>query len=51
MTYEIGQKLSSKTSPTIYTVKRINKNGTLRCTFWNRYDEEQEVTVHPRDFA
>lgn len=51
MRYEVGQKLTDKNTGKTYTVKRVNKNGTLRCTFWNRYDEEQEVTCHPREFA
>ena len=48
---KVGDKLKTATSNTIYTVKRVNKNGTLRVTFWNRNEVEVECTCQPSEFV
>ena len=48
--FTIGQRIKDKTTGKIYTVKRINKNNTVRVTFWDRYERLIECTARSEEF-
>lgn len=48
--FTVGQIVKDKKTGKSYTVNRINKNGTLRVTFWDRYERLIECTCRKEEF-
>jgi uncharacterized protein YodC (DUF2158 family) len=47
--FKIGQIVKDKNTGKSYTIKRVNKNGTVRVTFWDRWERLVECTCRAEE--
>lgn len=48
--FKVGQNVYDKTTGKLFTIKRVNKNGTVRVSFWNRNEVIVECTARSEEF-
>ncbi len=48
--FTIGQQVWDKNGK-LHIIKRVNKNGTVRVSFWNRNDVIVECTCKEEEFT